>query len=62
MKDKLKAEDYVSVLAKKVGKAMTISDNSQVYQTARLCKNEDNGNGRECCNNKEKHWRKVKSQ
>lgn len=33
MKDaKLKAEDYVSVLGQKVGKAMTISDNSQVYQ------------------------------
>ncbi|CAM3089478.1 SIMPL domain-containing protein [Flavobacterium frigoris] len=33
MKDaKLKAEDYVSVLGQKVGKAMTISDNSQIYQ------------------------------
>jgi hypothetical protein len=33
MKDaKLKAEDYVSVLGQKVGKAMTISDNSQSYQ------------------------------
>jgi uncharacterized protein YggE len=33
MKDaKLKAEDYVSVLGQKVGKAMTISDNSQNYQ------------------------------
>jgi uncharacterized protein YggE len=33
MKDaKLKAEDYVSVLAQKVGKAMTVSDNSQSYQ------------------------------
>jgi uncharacterized protein YggE len=32
MKDaKLKAEDYVSVLAK-VGKAVTITDNSQNYQ------------------------------
>jgi uncharacterized protein YggE len=29
---KLKAEDYVSVLGQKVGKAMTISDNSQNYQ------------------------------
>ena len=28
---KLKAEDYVSVLGQKVGKAITISDNSQVY-------------------------------
>ncbi|NGY37783.1 SIMPL domain-containing protein [Flavobacterium sp. XN-5] len=33
MKDaKLKAEDYVSVLGQKVGKAMTVSDNSQNYQ------------------------------
>lgn len=33
MKDaKLKAEDYVSVLGQKIGKAMTISDNSQSYQ------------------------------
>lgn len=33
MKDaKLKAEDYVSVLGQRVGKAMTISDNSQNYQ------------------------------
>lgn len=33
MKDaKIKAEDYVSVLGQKVGKAMTISDNSQNYQ------------------------------
>lgn len=33
MKDaKLKAEDYVSVLGQKVGKAMTINDNSQNYQ------------------------------
>ncbi|MDI6033506.1 SIMPL domain-containing protein [Flavobacterium sp. LB2P84] len=32
MKDvKLKAEDYVSVLGQKVGRAMTISDNSQTY-------------------------------
>ncbi|MEG2100664.1 MAG: SIMPL domain-containing protein, partial [Flavobacterium sp.] len=32
MKDaKAKAEDYVSVLGQKVGKAFTISDNSQVY-------------------------------
>jgi uncharacterized protein YggE len=32
MKDaKLKAEDYVSVLSQKIGRAMTISDNSQVY-------------------------------
>ena len=32
MKDaKLKAEDYVSVLGQKVGRAMTISDNSQSY-------------------------------
>ncbi len=32
MKDaKLKAEDYVSVLGQKVGKALTISDNSQTY-------------------------------
>jgi len=32
MKDaKLKAEDYVSVLGQKVGRAMTISDNSQPY-------------------------------
>lgn len=29
---KLKAEDYVSVLGQKVGKAITISDNSHVYQ------------------------------
>jgi uncharacterized protein YggE len=28
---KAKAEDYVSVLGQKVGKAITISDNSQVY-------------------------------
>ena len=28
---KLKAEDYVSVLGQKVGKAITISDNSQMY-------------------------------
>ncbi|MBP6181889.1 SIMPL domain-containing protein [Flavobacterium sp.] len=28
---KLKAEDYVSVLGQKVGRAMTISDNSQTY-------------------------------
>lgn len=28
---KLKAEDYVSVLGQKVGKAFTISDNTQVY-------------------------------
>ncbi|HLA56107.1 MAG TPA: SIMPL domain-containing protein [Flavobacterium sp.] len=28
---KLKAEDYVSVLGQKVGKALTISDNTQVY-------------------------------
>ena len=28
---KLKAEDYVSVLGQKVGRAMTISDNSQPY-------------------------------
>lgn len=33
MKDaKLKAEDYVSVLGQKVGKAMTITDNSQNHQ------------------------------
>jgi uncharacterized protein YggE len=33
MKDaKLKAEDYVSVLGQKVGRAMTINDNSQNYQ------------------------------
>lgn len=33
MKDaKVKAEDYVSVLGQKVGKAFVISDNSQVYQ------------------------------
>ena len=33
MKDaKLKAEDYVSVLGQKVGKAITITDNSQNYQ------------------------------
>ena len=33
MKDaKMKAEDYVSVLGQKVGKAMTISDNSNSYQ------------------------------
>jgi uncharacterized protein YggE len=32
MKDaKLKAEDYVSVLGQKVGKALTITDNSQTY-------------------------------
>ena len=32
MKDaKSKAEDYVSVLGQKVGKAILISDNSQVY-------------------------------
>ncbi|MFV8393368.1 SIMPL domain-containing protein [Flavobacterium sp. LB2P6] len=32
MKDaKLKVEDYVSVLGQKVGRAMTISDNSQTY-------------------------------
>lgn len=32
MKDaKLKAEDYVSVLGQKVGRALTISDNSQTY-------------------------------
>jgi uncharacterized protein len=32
MKDaKLKAEDYVSVLGQKVGKAITISDNTQTY-------------------------------
>ncbi|MFV8373324.1 SIMPL domain-containing protein [Flavobacterium sp. LB2P74] len=32
MKDaKLKAEDYVSLLGQKVGRAMTISDNSQTY-------------------------------
>jgi uncharacterized protein YggE len=32
MKDaKIKAEDYVSVLSQKVGKAIMISDNSQVY-------------------------------
>ncbi|MEN2401274.1 SIMPL domain-containing protein [Flavobacterium sp. MC2016-06] len=29
---KAKADDYVSVLGQKVGKAFTISDNSQVYQ------------------------------
>ena len=28
---KLKAEDYVSVLGQKVGRALTISDNSQTY-------------------------------
>jgi hypothetical protein len=28
---KLKAEDYVSVLGQKIGKAITISDNSQTY-------------------------------
>jgi uncharacterized protein YggE len=28
---KLKAEDYVSVLGQKVGRAMTVSDNSQTY-------------------------------
>jgi uncharacterized protein YggE len=45
MKDaKLKAEDYVSVLAK-VGKAVTITDNSQNYQPQPLCKDEDNGDG-----------------
>jgi uncharacterized protein YggE len=27
----MKAEDYVSVLGQKVGRAMTISDNSQTY-------------------------------
>ena len=33
MKDaKVKAEDYVSVLGQKVGKAFVISDNSQIYQ------------------------------
>jgi uncharacterized protein YggE len=38
MKDaKLKAEDYVSVFLK-VGKAMTISDNSHLSTTARLCR------------------------
>ena len=32
MKDaKMKAEDYVSVLGQKVGKAIVISDNTQVY-------------------------------
>lgn len=32
MKDaKMKAEDYVSVLGQKVGRAVTISDNSQIY-------------------------------
>ena len=32
MKDaKMKAEDYVSVLGQKVGKALTVSDNSQTY-------------------------------
>ncbi|EJL65226.1 hypothetical protein PMI10_01417 [Flavobacterium sp. CF136] len=29
---KSKAEDYVSVLGQKIGKAITISDNSQIYQ------------------------------
>lgn len=29
---KQKAEDYVSVLGQKVGKAFVISDNSQIYQ------------------------------
>lgn len=33
MKDaKIKAEDYVSVLGQKVGKAFVISDNSQIFQ------------------------------
>ena len=45
MKDaKMKAEDYVSVLGQKVGKAMVISDNSQSYNPqpiyARLMKTE----------------------
>jgi uncharacterized protein YggE len=31
MKMQQKAEDYVSVLGQKVGKAITISDNSQNY-------------------------------
>ncbi|PKH67964.1 hypothetical protein CXF59_05680 [Flavobacterium sp. ALD4] len=34
---KLKAEDYVSVLGQKVGKAMTILDNSQNYQPQSVC-------------------------
>lgn len=47
MKDaKQKAEDYVSVLGQKVGKAITISDNSQnyypqpMYETMRMSKDE----------------------
>lgn len=47
MKDaKQKAEDYVSVIGQKVGKAMTISDNSQnyypqpMYETMRMAKEE----------------------
>lgn len=45
MKDaKLKAEDYVSVLGQKVGRAITISDNSQSYRPqpvyARMMKTE----------------------
>jgi uncharacterized protein YggE len=46
MKDaKLKAEDYVSVLGQKVGKAVTITDNSQTINHSLLCKDEDNGDG-----------------
>jgi uncharacterized protein YggE len=50
MKDaKQKAEDYVSVLGQKVGKAITISDNSQnyypqpMYETMRMAKSESAG-------------------
>ena len=34
---KSKAEDYVSVLGQKIGKAITISDNSQIYQPQPMC-------------------------
>jgi uncharacterized protein YggE len=44
IRSKQKAEDYVSVLGQKVGKAITISDNSQnyypqpMYETMRMAK------------------------
>jgi hypothetical protein len=46
MKDaKLKAEDYVSVLGAKVGKAVTITDIHKTINHSLLCKDEDNGDG-----------------
>jgi hypothetical protein len=39
----MKAEDYVFCFLDKVGRAMTISDNSQRLSATHVCSNENNG-------------------